>query len=59
VQRAGEVTADASGKLAEKSRTFAADIRDQLGGNGAASAKDAAGDATEAAKDAAEGNPPL
>jgi hypothetical protein len=54
VQRAGEVTADASGKLAEKSRTFAADIREQMG-----SAGGAAKDATDAAKDAAEDNPPL
>ena len=54
VQRAGEVTADASGKLAEKSRTFAADIRQQMGGSDGG-----AKDATEAAKDAAEDNPPL
>jgi hypothetical protein len=59
VQRAGEVTADASGKLAEKSRTWAHDIREQLDGNGAAGANDAPKDATGAAKDAAEGNPPL
>lgn len=57
VQRAGEVTADASGKLAEKSRTFAADIREQISGDGSSSSP-AAG-ATEAAKDAAEDNPPL
>ena len=65
VQRAGEVTADASGKLAEKSRTFAHDIREQMGGDGSANAgsagsvKAAADDVTDAAKDAAEGNPPL
>lgn len=59
VQRAGEVTADASGKLAEKSRTFAHDIREQMSGDGATNAKAAADDVTEAAKDAAEGNPPL
>ena len=56
VQRAGEVTADASGKLAQKSRSFAADIRDQMGGGGS---DGGSGDATDAAKDAAEGNPPL
>lgn len=59
VQKAGEVTADASGKLAEKSRTFAHDIREQLSGNGDGSAKAAADDVAEAAKDTAEGNPPL
>jgi hypothetical protein len=57
VQRAGEVTADASGKLAEKSRTFAADIREQMGSVGGTGAKP--GDAADAAKDAAEDNPPL
>jgi hypothetical protein len=56
VQRAGEVTADASGKLAQKSRSFASDIRDQMGGGGSGTSSD---DATDAAKDAAEGNPPL
>ena len=45
------MTADASSKLAEKSRVFAADVRDQMTG-----AKD---DATEAAREAAEDNPPL
>jgi len=56
VQKAGEVTAGASGKLAEKSRSWAADIREQVSGDGAKSTTDAAKDA---AKDAAEGNPPL
>ena len=49
--KAGEVTADASSKLAEKSRVFAADVREQMTG-----AKD---DATDAAREAAEDNPPL
>lgn len=57
VQKAGEVTADASGKLAEKSRTFAADIRDQMGSAGGTRSKPS--DAADAAKDAAEDNPPL
>jgi hypothetical protein len=57
VQKAGEVTADASGKLAEKSRTFAADIREQMSGGGGTDAEPK--DASDAGKDAAEGNPPL
>ena len=33
-QKAGEVTADASGKLAVKSRSWAADVRESLSSNG-------------------------
>jgi hypothetical protein len=33
-QKAGEVTADASGKLAVKSRSWAADVRESLSDNG-------------------------
>lgn len=53
-QKAGEVTADASSKLANKSREFAADVRDQVGGP-----RSDTTDATDAARDAAEDNPPL
>ena len=39
-QRAGEVTADASGKLAEKSRNWAAGTRESLAGSDAADKTD-------------------
>jgi hypothetical protein len=38
LKRAGEATAEASGKLAERSRTWAADLRTSQGGTGAAGA---------------------
>ncbi len=51
VHKAGEATADASGKLAEKSRTWAADLRESIAGT--------ADDKPAAADDAARENPPL
>ena len=38
--KAGEVTADASGKLAVKSRSWAADVRESLSSNGSADSTD-------------------
>ena len=38
--KAGDVTADASGKLAEKSRTWAAEVRESLSQNGTSSTTD-------------------
>jgi hypothetical protein len=62
VQRAGEVTAEASGKLAEKSRTLASDLREGAitpSERVKGTASEPADPATDAARDAAEGNPPL
>jgi hypothetical protein len=58
------VTAEASGKLAEKSRTWAAEIRETTGteptGEQSTDPLSRPADpATEAARDAAEENPPL
>ncbi len=65
VQRAGEATADASGKLAEKSRTWASDMRDSMTGRDAGpadmadsvgdAARHAAEDVSGSAKDVADG----
>ncbi len=54
VRRAGEATADASGKLAEKSRGWASDVRSNMAGGGtAADAADSAAEKADAAADVA------
>jgi len=63
VKKAGEVTADASGKLAEKSRTWAADLRSTAGGTEAgtrATPSDKASDMADATmpSDSLEGQTP-
>jgi hypothetical protein len=57
--KAGEVTADASSKLAVKSRSWAADIRVQVIGSDKGGAADVADAAKDAAQDAAKNEPPL
>ncbi len=51
--KAGTATADASTKLASNARHWAEDVREPTNGHDVADA------ATDAAKDVAEGNPPL
>lgn len=56
VRKAGEATADASGRLAEKSRTWAADLRESMGGD--APVAPAAGAAPTESPDPAVDAPP-
>jgi hypothetical protein len=53
-QKAGEATAVASSKLAERSRGWAADVREHVDGR-----KTEPADATDVAREVAEDNPPL
>lgn len=63
--KAGEATAEASTKLAERSRGWAAEVREHVGTAGSPESSSSTGTATatadpiETARDVAEDNPPL